>query len=171
MLIAALAYLVIQPAATAVVWEQPPAAIEASSGASGEATPERPATTLPDWALADPFGYERARCNPMVRGAKTLEACQAETRIALATALGDDLPDALRPPGMAGDCQMIQAAGGGSAYALQCGSQSRSASTSTVPQEMDCRPRPERGGFSSECRPLHQEEKGLKLRLWGGDDD
>ena len=66
---------------------------------------------------------------------------------------------------------MIQAAGGGSAYALQCGSQSRSASTSTVPQEMDCRPRPERGGFSSECRPLNQEEKGLKLRLWGGDDD
>ena len=113
MLIAALAYLVIQPAATAVVWEQPPAAVEAASGASSEATPGRPATTLPDWALTDPFGYERARCNPMVRGAKTLEACQAETRIALATALGDDLPDALRPPGMAGDCQMIQAAGGG----------------------------------------------------------
>jgi hypothetical protein len=36
---------------------------------------------------------------------------------------------------------------------------------------MDCRPRPERGGFSSECRPLNQEEKGLKLRLWGSDDD
>jgi hypothetical protein len=44
-----------------VVWETPAPIIE-------EAPPEvaAPVTTLPDWAVADPFGWERSQCNPMI---------------------------------------------------------------------------------------------------------
>mgnify|MGYP003652598415 FL=1 len=127
---------------------------------------------MPEWGLADPFGYERARCSPQLRGARTLEDCQAKVRGQLALALGEDLPDALRPVGMAGDCQMTQATERGSPYGLQCGPQSRTPAASSTPQEMDCRPRPVEGGFSSECRPVDEaKNKGLSLRLWGGKDD
>lgn len=166
MLLAALAHLMLQspaPPPAVVVWDAPaPVAAETPPAASS-------GPAVPEWGRADPFGYERARCNPMVRGDTPLETCQAETRNALAAALGDDLPDALRPPGMAGDCQMVQASEGGSDYALQCGDRPRGPVASAVPQEMDCRPRPDRGGFTSECRPVNAEEKGLKLRLWGDD--
>lgn len=161
-MLAAFALLLLaQQAAPTVVWEAPPAA---------EAPPPRPAHTVPEWGLADPFGYERARCSPQLRGARSLEVCQAEVRAQLALALGPDLPDALRPEGMAGDCQMAQAAQGGSSYGLQCGPQSRAPTDSPRPKEVDCRPRPERGGFSSECRPVGTtEDKGLTLKLWGND--
>jgi hypothetical protein len=126
---------------------------------------------VPDWGLADPFGYERARCSPLVRGAKSMETCQTEVREQLALAMGDGLPDALRPAGMAGDCQMMQSAAGGSSYALQCGPQSRNLSSGPALREMDCRPRPVEGGFSSECRPVESTGgKGLSLKLWGDDD-
>lgn len=166
MIAAAFALLLLQQTAPSVVWE-PPAAETAA-----ETPIAAPRHTVPEWGLADPFGYERARCSPQLRGAKTLEACQAEVRGQLALALGEDLPDALRPAGMAGDCQMAQAGSGGSAYAVQCGPQSRTPAASSTPQEMDCRPRPVEGGFSSECRPVDEaESKGVSLRLWGGKDD
>lgn len=167
MLFTALAHLMLQSPAPVpeIAWDAPaPAAAEV-------AAPRPEGASVPQWALTDPFGYERARCNPMVRGDTPLDVCQSQVRSALAAALGDDLPDALRPRGMAGDCQMVEAVAGGSDYALQCGDRSRNAVASTAPQEMDCRPRPERGGFTSECRPANSlESKGLKLRLWGGED-
>ena len=109
--------------------------------------------------------------NPMVRGDTPLDVCQSQVRSALAAALGDDLPDALRPPGMAGDCQMIRASAGGSDYAVQCGPQSRTTAAPSSLREMDCRPRPVQGGFSSECRPVDgADKKGLSLTLWGDKD-
>jgi hypothetical protein len=72
---------------------------------------------------------------------------------------------------MAGDCQMIQSSAGGSAYAMQCGPKSRAATAPSTLQEMDCRPRPVEGGFSSECRPVEAAAgKGLSLKLWGDKD-
>jgi len=162
----ALALALMQQAAPAVVWDQPAPTAETASA------PLPPTTaSLPDWALADPYAYERAHCSPMVRGAAPLETCQAEARAQLAAALGDDLPDALKPVGAPDDCRMAREAGGGSAYAQQCGPQQRSGSALTQPAEQDCRPRPARGGgFTSECRPASgQEGEGLKLRLWGDD--
>jgi len=166
MLFAALAQILMQQTAPAVVWNQPaPATIEAP------AAPPAPSTSLPDWALADPFAYERAHCSAMVRGSTPLETCQAEARAQLAAALGDALPDALKPVGMPDDCRMAREAGGGSAYARQCGPQQRTGAVATPPPEQDCRSRPARGGgFTSECRPTSgQEDEGLKLRLWGDD--
>ncbi|WAC59300.1 hypothetical protein [Brevundimonas sp. SL130] len=164
-MLAAIALLLLaQQAASTVVWEAPAATVAE--------TPAPPAAhSVPAWGVADPFGYERARCSPQLRGARSLEVCQAEVRGQLALALGPDLPDALRPAGMAGDCQMAQAAeGDGSSYGLQCGPQSRAPADSPLPKEQDCRPRPERGGFSSECRPVGAtEDKGLTLKLWGND--
>ena len=55
MLVAFALLLLAQQAAPTVVWEAPPAA---------EAPPPRPAHNVPEWGLADPFGYERARCSP-----------------------------------------------------------------------------------------------------------
>jgi len=166
MIAAALASILLQQTASSVVWETPEPAPTAAAVA--------PAVehTVPAWGLADPFGYERARCSPLVRGAKPLETCQSEVREQLALALGADLPEALRPAGMAGDCEMIQGGGGGSPYALQCGPRSSNGVASPLPQEMDCRPRPVEGGFSSECRPVDATaKKGLSLKLWGGDKD
>lgn len=151
-----------------VVWQDaaPPAAAEAPAATA-------PAVDIPDWARADPFAYERSRCSPLVRGDTPLETCQAETRARLAAAMGDDLPAALRPSGSPDDCQMMREAGGGSAYAVQCGDQRRDAAPSRPLQEQDCRPRPDgRGGFTSQCRPVveGQEKEGLSLRLWGDKD-
>ncbi len=97
--------------------------------------------------------------------------CQTEVREQLAIAMGPDLPEALRPSGMAGDCQMIRASAAGSDYAVQCGPQSRTAAAPSSLREMDCRPRPVVGGFSSECRPVDgADKKGLSLTLWGDKD-
>ncbi|WP_292070799.1 hypothetical protein [Brevundimonas sp. UBA7534] len=168
MLFAALAHLMLQsPASVPDAFRESPASAPVPAA---ETIASSEGATVPEWALTDPFGYERARCNPMARGETPLDVCQSRVRSALAASLGDDLPDALRPPGMAGDCQMVQAAAGGSDYGLQCGDRPRNATASAAPQEMDCRPRPEGGGFSSECRPVNGlQSKGLKLRLWGDD--
>jgi len=150
-----------------VVWQDAAPVPEAA-----EPAPAAAAVEIPDWARADPFAYERSRCSPLVRGDASLETCQAQTRAALAAALGDDLPAALRPSGSADDCQMMREAAGGSAYAVQCGPQRRDAAVARPLQEQDCRPRPDsRGGFSSECRPVvqGQEQEGLRLKLWGDD--
>ena len=66
----------------------------------------------------------------------------------------------------------MQSAAGGSAYAMQCGPQSRPANAPSALREMDCRPRPTEGGFSSECRPVDETgKKILSLTLWGDKDD
>jgi hypothetical protein len=164
MIIATVALLLVQQVAPSITWQ--------------DAAPVEPAAPvaaidLPDWARADPFAYERARCSPLVRGETPLETCQAETRFILARALGDTLPAALRPTGAPDDCQMMREASGGSAYAIQCGAPPRDAIAAPVLQEQDCRPRPDqRGGFSTACRPTNparDDEEGLKLKLWGED--
>ena len=165
MIAAAFALILFQQPVPSVVWE----------ASAPDPVVETPAPTVqhsvPAWGLADPFGFERARCSPLVRGAKSMETCQTEVREQLALAMGPDLPDALRPSGMAGDCQMIQANASGSAYAVQCGPQSRAASAPSALREMDCRPRPVEGGFSSECRPVDTtESKGVSITLWGDKD-
>ncbi|MBB5771365.1 hypothetical protein HNP47_001334 [Brevundimonas vesicularis] len=165
MIAAAFALLILQQTAPTVVWETPAA----------ESVVETPAPlpqhNVPAWGLADPFGFERARCSPLVRGQKSMAECQTEVREKLAIAMGPDLPEALRPSGMAGDCQMIRASAAGSDYAVQCGPQSRTAAAASSLREMDCRPRPVEGGFSSECRPVDgADKKGLSLTLWGDKD-
>lgn len=165
MIAAAFALLILQQTAPTVVWDAP----------APEAVVETPAPppehNVPAWGLADPFGFERARCSPLVRGRKSMAECQTEVREQLAIAMGMDLPEALRPSGMAGDCQMIRASAAGSDYAVQCGPQSRTAAAPSSLREMDCRPRPVEGGFSSECRPVDgADKKGLSLTLWGDKD-
>jgi hypothetical protein len=157
-------FLMQQPAPT-IVWETPAPEVPAEAPAPAP-------HNVPDWGVADPFGFERARCNPVIRGDKPLDVCQAEVRTQLALALGDKLPDALRPVGMADNCQMRRNEADGSAYAVLCTPPPRSSITSSVPQEMDCRSRPDRngGGFTSECRPVSgAEEKGASIKLWGND--
>lgn len=167
MIAAAFALVLMQQSAPTVVWES---SAETPAAAASDASVV--SHSVPAWGLADPFGFERARCSPLVRGAKSMETCQSEVRAQLALALGPDLPEALRPTGMAGDCQMMQSAAGGSAYAMQCGPQSRAASAPSALREMDCRPRPAEGGFSSECRPIDETgKKGLSVTLWGDKDD
>nr|WP_316627299.1 hypothetical protein [uncultured Brevundimonas sp.] len=166
MIAAAFAILLLQQTAPIVVWDAPTAAETAA--------PPVPAAShsVPAWGLADPFGFERARCSPLVRGDTPMQTCQAQVRAQLALAMGSDLPEALRPVGMAGDCQMMQASGGGSTYAVQCGPQSRAANAPSGLRETDCRPRPTQGGFSSECRPVDGgDEKGLSGTLWGDKND
>lgn len=165
MIAAAFALLILQQIAPTVVWDAP----------APEAVVETPAPppehNVPAWGLADPFGFERARCSPLVRGQTSMAECQTEVREQLAIAMGPDLPEALRPSGMAGDCQMIRASASGSDYAVQCGPQSRTATAPSSLREMDCRPRPVEGGFSSECRPVDgADKKGLSLTLWGDKD-
>ncbi len=164
MIAAAFTLLLLQQTAPTVVWDAP-----ATAPATAPAPPEPAAShSVPAWGLADPFGFERARCSPLVRGETPMQTCQAEVRAQLALAMGPNLPEALRPSGMAGDCQMMQASAGGSAYAVQCGPQSRPTNAPSGLQEMDCRPRPTQGGFTSECRPVDgADKKGLSLTLWG----
>ena len=165
MIVATVAFMLIEQVAPSVTWQE--------AEPAPAATPATPSVDLPDWARADPFAYERARCSPLVRGETPLETCQAETRFILAGALGDALPAALRPTGAPDDCQMMREASGGSAYAIQCGARPRDAIAAPVLQEQDCRPRPDqRGGFSTACRPTNptrDDEEGLKLKLWGDD--
>lgn len=165
MIAAAFASLILQQTAPTMVWDAP----------APEAVVETPAPppqhSVPAWGLADPFGFERARCSPLVRGQKSMAECQIEVREELVIAMGPDLPEALRPSGMAGECQMIRASAAGSDYAVQCGPQSRGAAAPSSLREMDCRPRPVEGGFSSECRPVDAaDKKGLSLTLWGDKD-
>lgn len=167
MIAAAFALILMQQAAPAstVVWhDAPPIAAEAPE------TPSVQRADVPEWGRTDPFAYERSQCSPMLRGATSLEACQADVRGRLYLALGETLPAALRPSGAVDDCQMRRDAAQGSPYAVQCGAPSREARAPAVPQEQDCRPRPERGGFSSECRRVDAKaDKGLTLKLWGED--
>jgi hypothetical protein len=157
-----------------VVWESPaprpdPVVAEAPADA-----PPAPATALPDWALTDPFGWERSQCSPLIRGATPLETCQSRARSELFSALGDRLPAGLRPSGDPVPCQATPDANG--AYPLQCGAPERAGvQVVSVPQARDCRPRPTSEGgravsFTNDCRSdTAGREDGLKIRLFGND--
>lgn len=165
----AAAVLLQQAAPGQVVWQTPvpaePAAAEAPA-----AIP-----TIPDWARADPYGYERSECSPLVRKAEeSMEACQARVRTALAANLGDDLPVGLSRINAAERCRQEAA---GDRYALQCGTPGRSgpATSRLVEQTCETRPRAQpQGGvtWTEECRPADGSapaEEGLRLRLGGND--
>ncbi|KQY83565.1 MULTISPECIES: hypothetical protein [unclassified Brevundimonas] len=165
MLAIVFAVMLQQAAAGQVVWEEPP--------------PPPPAApvgipAIPDSARADPYGYERAECSPLIRKAsESMEACQARVRTALAANLGADLPPGLAPAG-APDAGRLAAAG--DRYALQCGAPDRPARAALAPQEQTCETRPQarpQGGvaWTEECRPADGRaptQDGLRVRL-GGD--
>lgn len=165
MLAIVFAVMLQQAAAGQVVWEEPP--------------PPPPAApvgipAIPDSARADPYGYERAECSPLIRKAsESMEACQARVRTALAANLGADLPPGLAPAGAPDACRLATA---GDRYALQCGAPDRPARAALAPQEQRCETRPQarpQGGvaWTEECRPADGRaptQDGLRVRL-GGD--
>ncbi len=170
-MLAVLAALVLQQAASGQVVWQTPAPAEPAAVIVPSAVP-----TIPDWAKADPYGYERSECSPLLRAAgESMEACQARVRTALAANLGDALPPGLAPANAADDCRQAAA---GDRYALQCGAPSRSgpATSRLVEQTCENRPRAQpQGGvaWTEECRPADGSkpaEEGLTFRL-GRDDD
>ncbi len=158
------------PAATGrVVWETP-APVEAASAVAAVDLPP-----IPDSARADPYGYERAECSPLIRSSQeTLEACQARVRVLLAAHLGADLPAGLAPTGATDECRQEAA---GDRYALQCGAPSRPDRPAAALEERTCETRPRvqpQGGvaWSEECRPAsgrRENDDGLKFRLGGQD--
>ena len=169
-MLALVAAVILQQAATGqVVWQTPPP--------PAPIVPEAPTTpALPDWARADPYGYERSECSPLIRKAnETQEACQARVRAALALDLGADLPPGLAGGDPAENCRQEAS---GDRYALQCGAPGRAGQTSPRLVERTCETRPraqsQRGvAWVEECRPADGSppaEEGLKIRL-GGDDD
>jgi len=155
------------PAATGqVVWETSVPVEAAQPVPAAELPP------IPDSARADPWGYERAECSPLIRSAQeTLEACQARVRVTLAAHLGADLPAGLAPAGAVDECRQAAA---GDRYALQCGAPSR---PQRLLEERSCETRPRaqaQGGvaWTEECRPasgVDRDEGGLRIRLGGKD--
>lgn len=154
-----------------VVWDSP-AALPDPAPASAAA----PLTSsLPDWALADPFGWERSQCSPLVRRDALLETCQARVRTELSSALGDRLPAGLRPSGEPVPCLATPDDNG--AFPVQCGVPERAGvQVVSVPQARDCRSRPTRQGrsggvaFTEDCREASTDrDGGLTLRLFGKD--
>lgn len=159
--------LVLQQAAPGVVWsDDPPAPVE-------EVAVTAPVPVLPAHALADPYGWERSQCSPFIRKDEPLEHCQARVRVTLAAAMGDRLPDGLRPSKALENCTPGNAANG---YAMQCGPRPVAALGAPPPQDKVCDSRPQRTpsgaiAFNSECRPAPGEARaqdGLRIRL-GGD--
>ena len=169
-MLAALAALILQQAASGqVVWQAPappePVAVESPAVAP----------TIPDWARSDPYGYERSECSPLVRKAdESMEACQARVRGALAANLGDALPVGLAAGAAAEQCRQEAA---GDRYALQCGAPSRSVAGGPRLVDRTCETRPHaqpEGGviWTEECRPAdgsEPPEEGLRIRLGGND--
>ncbi|MBW8304177.1 MAG: hypothetical protein K0M78_09590 [Brevundimonas sp.] len=168
-MLALVAAVFLQQAATGqVVWQEPtpPAPVIAE-------TPAAP--SVPDWARADPYGYERSECSPLMRNAnENLEACQARVRAALALDLGNALPAGLAGGDPAEQCRQEAA---GDRYALQCGAPGRSAPGGPRLGDRTCetRPRAQREGgvvWTEECRPADGSkppEEGLRIRLGGED--
>lgn len=160
-----LSALMLQQAATGqVVWATPVEPVPV--------TAPPPAPPIPDWARADPFGYERSECSPLVRKAsETMEACQSRVRYALAA--NTDNPAGQTDSALE-NCRQEAS---GDRYALQCGAPS----ARTVPggpdlRDRTCTTRPSatrEGGmtYREECtvggEPVRDE--GLRIRLGGGD--
>jgi hypothetical protein len=150
----------------AVVWQTdaPPQTLASAAPAP---------STLPDWAVADPFAWERSQCSPLVRRDPSLEVCQARVRGDLAAALGDRLPPALTPAGVPVPC--APAKGDDGDYPVQCGAPERQTAQTAAPQDEICESRPSRQGnsvaFVNECRPAGQPERqGLSIKLFGDRD-
>ena len=167
-MLAVVAAVILQQAAGQVVWQEPapPELVVAPTPAP---------SALPDWARADPYGYERSECSPLMRKAnESLEACQARVRTALALDLGDALPR-----GMVGDdaAERCRHEAAGDRYALQCGAPGRAgvAAPRLVDRTCETRPRAQREGgvtWVEECRPAdgsEPPEEGLRIRLGGED--
>jgi len=157
------------PAATGqVVWETP-VPVEAAQPVAAVDLP-----AIPDSARADPYGYERAECSPLIRSSQeSLEACQARIRVILAAHLGAALPAGLTPAGAPDECRQEAA---GDRYALQCGAPVRAARPTAVLEERNCETRPRaqpQGGvaWTEECRPAsgRREDEGLRFRVGGKD--
>ncbi len=158
------------PAATGqVVWETP------APVAPAEPVVAADIPAIPDSARADPWGYERAECSPLIRTAEeSMEACQARVRVILAAHLGDALPVGLTPAGAPDECRQEAA---GDRYALQCGAPARAARPTAVLEERNCETRPRaqpQGGvaWTEECRPAsgrREDDEGLRIRLGGED--
>lgn len=168
-MLALVAAVILQQAATGQVVWQAPAPPEPVI-----AQPPAP-PSIPDWARADPYGYERSECSPLMRKAnESLEACQARVRAALALDLGDALPAGLAGSDPAENCRQEAA---GDRYALQCGAPGRSGISAPrlVDRTCETRPRAQREGgvvWTEECRPADGSkppEEGLRIRLGGED--
>jgi len=166
MLAVVFAVMMQQAVAGQVVWEAPPTPTPVASV-------EIPA--IPDSARADPYGFERAECSPLIRkSTETMEACQTRVRIALTANLGDALPAGLALAGAPDECRQEAA---GDRYALQCGAPDRPVRASVTPQEQTCetrpRARPEGGvAWTEECRPTDGRaptQDGLKIQLGRND--
>jgi hypothetical protein len=166
MLTAFVMALVLQQAAgSGVVWATPAPEPETL------ATPAVAPGDLPDRALADPFGFERAQCSPMLRRDASLEICQSRVRNQLFAAPGQRLPAGLQPVGELDPC--LATPGDDGAYPVQCGLPGRRRAETATPQVPDCRPRPTRQGgsvaFVTECRTENAGDGGLSFRLFGKD--
>ena len=150
----------------AVVWETPAPVVEAAPSEARAAV-----TTLPDWAMADPFAWERSQCSPLV-SREPLDVCQTRVRAELSAALGDRLPAGLRPAGDPVPC--LATPGDDGKYPIQCGVPERQAAATVTPRIQDCRPRPQRQGgsvaFVTDCRADDESSRGLSINLLGGRD-
>ena len=148
-----------------VVWETPAPPPEAEP-----APVAAPVSNLPAWALADPFGWERSQCSPLV-SREPLDVCQARVRAELSAALGDRLPAGLRPAGEPVPC--LATPGDDGKYPVQCGTPERQTAAAVTPTVPDCRPRAVRQGgsvaFVTDCRPEGASSQGLSFRLGGRD--
>ncbi|KQW83096.1 hypothetical protein [Brevundimonas sp. Root1279] len=165
----------LQQAPTGQILWQPQPDSPAPATAAEVAAPAPALPTIPDWARADPFGYERSECSPLVRKAEeSLEVCQARVRSALAANLGSALPPGLAPVNAPNECRQAAA---GDRYAVQCGAPLPAGAPSRTITEQTCENRPQaqpQGGvtWTQECRPADGSkpaEGGLRFRL-GGDD-
>jgi len=146
-----------------VVWETP--------APTSEAEPVEiaaPVSDLPAWALADPFGWERSQCSPLV-SREPLDVCQTRVRAELSAAMGDQLPAGLRPAGEPVPC--LATPGDDGKYPVQCGAPERQSAATVSPTIPDCRPRAQRQGgsvaFVTDCRPEGSESRGLSINLFG----
>ncbi|MBX9615456.1 MAG: hypothetical protein K2X25_07660 [Caulobacteraceae bacterium] len=163
----AMAMALQQAAGSPVVWEMPAPVVEPTPAR------EMANSDLPAWALADPFGWERSQCSPMIRRDPSLEACQARIRGDLHAALGDRLPAGLLPANTPVPC--LATPGDDGTYPIQCGVPERRGTVVASAQAPDCRPRPTRQGgsvvFITECRneTRSDDEGGLSFRLFGKD--
>jgi hypothetical protein len=158
--------IALQQATGGTVWAEPvPEAIVPVETAVNPA--------LPDWAIADPFGWERSQCSPLVRGAEPIGACQSRVRADLAVVLGDRLPAGLRPSDTPTPCLATPDASG--AFPVECREPERRVASNNPIQDQVCESRPRREGgavaFVTECRPAGEtsERRGLSFRIPVGD--
>lgn len=159
--------LAMQQSPGGVVWETP------AAEPAPVAQPADPVPDLPDWAVSDPFAWERSQCSPLVRGRETIETCQTRVRGDLAAVLGDRLPAGLRPSDTLTPCQATPDADG--SFPVECRQPERRVVDANPIQDQICESRPRREGgavaFVTECRPAGApaDRNGLSIRIPVGD--